>query len=182
MSKLLVVAIPWSVLRGAKRKDRSVPTGASSQQVTTEIYTHIFPEEFEGLREKLDAIYSEILDDDCTSPAANRDAPARHRGRAKPVLESKRSLFRVPIPRRIEHDVKIKIFECGVLKQPEIGIRSLVPQENSGFSDNRVQGKLFRDAGKRVPLGLSKFPSHGGGCHQELLGKLRGVPPLIAAG
>jgi len=34
--------------------------GHSSQQVTTEIYTHVFPEEFEGLREKLDAIYGEI--------------------------------------------------------------------------------------------------------------------------
>jgi integrase len=35
--------------------------GHSSQQVTTDIYTHIFPEELEGFREKLDAIYSEIL-------------------------------------------------------------------------------------------------------------------------
>jgi hypothetical protein len=32
--------------------------------VTTEIYTHIFPEELEGLREKLDAIYGEIQHND----------------------------------------------------------------------------------------------------------------------
>ncbi len=38
--------------------------GHSSQQVTTEIYTHVFPEEFEGLREKLDAIYGEIQHND----------------------------------------------------------------------------------------------------------------------
>ena len=36
--------------------------GHSTQQVTTEIYTHIFPEDFEDYRTNLDEIYSDILE------------------------------------------------------------------------------------------------------------------------
>lgn len=35
--------------------------GHSSQQVTTEIYTHLFPEEFDGLKDRLDKIYGRIF-------------------------------------------------------------------------------------------------------------------------
>ena len=35
--------------------------GHSSQQVTTEIYTHIFPGEFATLKDKLDVIYGEVF-------------------------------------------------------------------------------------------------------------------------
>jgi integrase len=38
--------------------------GHSSQHVTTEVYTHIFPEEFENLTGKLDMIYGQILHKD----------------------------------------------------------------------------------------------------------------------
>jgi hypothetical protein len=42
--------------------------GHSSQQVTTEIYTHTFPEEFETLKDKLDAIYEEVFEGEKVKP------------------------------------------------------------------------------------------------------------------
>lgn len=38
--------------------------GHSSQQVTTEIYTHIFPEELETLKDKLEVIYRDVFEEE----------------------------------------------------------------------------------------------------------------------
>jgi integrase len=48
--------------------------GHSSQQVTTEIYTHIFPEEFETLKDKLNVIYGDVFEGD---EGQTQDSPDR---------------------------------------------------------------------------------------------------------